>query len=544
MNSQQSGTDVDHDHPYGLNLTNDGFHSHLGIDAGKKLIWKLPYFPPLSSDDEFEIHDLELVQDNEKKRMDILVRPRMHSLARPTYKIEKQTHSHFLGKKTFDILISRLDSWDSIHCRPIQSQSSKVGKVYIVLFQAKDQSPRHISLTPTKSMVLHRTARGGDICLTPHCGSYDPQRSRAPQPRLSSGYHYLPLHITNFEHPPSMPVSKSIPAALTKPYSGGGYLLFDAHSRGRSDLLSTLYCTGYERRCVPRTGDVVLAELRLSRPATDDEVNSPSWSRLFRERHVSLFISKRGIDAVFTGLHVNMFVPNSVESNRYSLTFGHAQEIIISLFATSLLAIEHEGIESKKWAWLLKRRMLESDSELASSRDTMHSSTRGPEHAPIPSTLNRVCEREFQDTDSISFTDVDHRHRAKTPDFDKWKVVTYQTPIGEAVSRDPYINDGHYAEPTDLLPARNTEFQEVRRTKNGSLRHGTKTVGSHYPGQQSSSNVPETPHSRTLKRTEPMEVLVASTDVIQPPEPPRIWPKEGPKVTGKPKPGVEGGIYW
>ncbi|GAW00741.1 hypothetical protein LENED_002288 [Lentinula edodes] len=325
-----------------------------------------------------------------------------------------------------------------------------------------------------------------------------------------------------------MPVSKSIPAALTKPYSGGGYLLFDAHSRGRSDLLS----------------DVVLAELRLSRPATDDEVNSPSWSRLFRERHVSLFISKRGIDAVFTGLHVNMFVPNSVESNRYSLTFGHAQEIIISLFATSLLAIEHEGIESKKWAWLLKRRMLESDSELASSRDTMHSSTRGPEHAPIPSTLNRVCEREFQDTDSISFTDVDHRHRAKTPDFDKWKVVTYQTPIGEAVSRDPYINDGHYAEPTDLLPARNTEFQEVRRTKNGSLRHGTKTVGSHYPGQQSSSNVPETPHSRTLKRTEPMEVLVASTDVIQPPEPPRIWPKEGPKVTGKPKPGVEGGIYW
>ncbi|KAJ4481195.1 hypothetical protein J3R30DRAFT_3403429 [Lentinula aciculospora] len=437
MNSQRRTSSTDIDNPYyASNIIGNGSNTQLGEAGGDQIqIWQLPYFPPLNLDDEFEVLDLELVYDSERKEKDILVRARSHTLTRPMYKIQKQTHGHFIvGKKNLDILISRLESWDPIHSKPILSHSSKTGKGYIVLFQSIDQNPRHISLVPTKSMVLYSTARGGNICLTPYCGSYDPQRSRASQPRTGLGYHYLPLHTTDFEQPLTVPGqhrSKSIPVALTKPYSGGGYLLFDAHSRGHSGLLSTLYCTGYERRDTARIGDIVLAELRLSRPGTENAVNVPSWGRLFRERHASLFISKRGIEAVFTGLHVNMFVPKSVERHRYTLTSGQAREIIISLFATSLLAIEHQGIDSKKWAWLLNRTPLESES--VDNGNAMHSLTRGsaPRTQIKYSPSTGRAEREFHDTDSASFTDVDHRHRANAPpDFDKCKVVTYHNSNG------------------------------------------------------------------------------------------------------------------
>ncbi|KAJ3843098.1 hypothetical protein EV361DRAFT_882807 [Lentinula raphanica] len=543
MNNQRTRTDSGR--KLGSSPFEDNRHSQYKEIPGGTPIWQLPYFPPLSPDDEFEIHDLELVFDNEKKQTEILARPRAHSLARATYKIQKHTHRHFLGKKHFDILISRLDSWDSIRFRPIQSQSSHTGKSYIALFEAMDQSPRHIHLVPTKCMVLSNTARGGDICLTPYCGPYDPQRNRATQPRNTLGYHFLPLHTTDFEHSPRSPavpgqhITSPYPVALTKPYSGGGYLLFDAHSRGRADLLSTLYCTGYECRCAPRPGDIVLAELRLSRPATEPEVNVPSWRRLFRERHVSLFMSKRGIDAVFSGSHVNMFVPKSVETHRYSLTSGQAQEIIISLFATSLLAIEHEGLDSKKWSWLLSRQTLELGD---SSKDMVHT-PHTPEKTPHP-----YSEREFQDTDSTSFTDVIHTHthpyRARTPDHHNWRVMTYHSSLDmgdESVSQPPsdsaHSSNDFY---TGEVKTTSTEYSGTNHTSNhADIIHKSRSqhLASYSPRtHRRASMTPE----KTLDSSEGHIVV----DSDQPPVPPRIWPKEGPKVTGKPKPGVEGGIYW
>lgn len=124
------------------------------------------------------------------QQTDILVRARSHASSRPTYKIEKKTRIHLLqgGKKHINMLISKSDAWDSIQAKPVQSQngSSKVGKGYMILFQAMDQSPRHFSLTPTKGMVLYSTARGGDLILTPNCASYDPPTKSCDPTKIRS----------------------------------------------------------------------------------------------------------------------------------------------------------------------------------------------------------------------------------------------------------------------------------------------------------------------------------------------------------------------
>lgn len=65
MNSQQSTSSAESEYRYPSNQTNDDSSSQLGTN--NKHIWQLPYFPPLNADDEFEVHDLELVYDNEKK---------------------------------------------------------------------------------------------------------------------------------------------------------------------------------------------------------------------------------------------------------------------------------------------------------------------------------------------------------------------------------------------------------------------------------------------------------------------------------------------
>ncbi|KAE9399407.1 hypothetical protein BT96DRAFT_920195 [Gymnopus androsaceus JB14] len=475
MNSQQSTSSAESVYPYPSTHAKDDSSSQLG--SNKKYIWQLPYFPPLNVDDEFEIHDFELVHDNEKKQTDILVRVRVHSSARPAYKIEKKTRVHLLqgGKKHINMLISKSEAWDSIAAKPQQSQS-KMGKGYIILFQAMDQSPRHLSLSPTKGMVLYLTARGGDLTLTPNCASYDPQRSRALQPRI--------------------------------------------------DLLSTLYCTGYERRFSPRKGDVVLAELRLSRPADPTSTEGPSaWKRFFKERHVSLFISKRGMETVFTGPHVNMHVRNPKEGERYTLTSGQAQEIIISLFATSLMVIEHDGLESKKWAWLTNREILESS--LGGPMTSIgvpgsNSSTGGP-------SMLEKYPHGFENM-SISDTSSMNKSGGLKPDtsFEKWKVVSYESSMGEAVLRANGRGGG------------------------GGGGHGNAPSTAGLTDSMTSTNEMETSSDKPSISAplQTMEVTEGSTPVSPTVEPtqtqdlPKKWPTEGPKVTGKPKPGVEGGIYW
>ena len=210
--------------------------------------------------------------------------------------------------------------------------------------------------------------------MTSYCGSYDPQRSRLPQPRDCLSHHFFPIHLTNFENhrtqagknfssQGSQGHTYDTPEALQKPYAGGGYFVFDCHSQGRNELLTTLYCTGYEKRHRIREGDIVVAELRLPvlPTATTDSGRSsqPTWSRFMKERHAALHISKRGVDAVFSGQYVNMTVPKAEAGNRYSLSKHQAHEMVISVVSMMLLAIEGGGLD-KKWQWLNHRTRLEA----------------------------------------------------------------------------------------------------------------------------------------------------------------------------------------
>ncbi|KAK7029513.1 hypothetical protein VNI00_014546 [Paramarasmius palmivorus] len=165
--------------------------------------------------------------------------------------------------------------------------------------------------------------------------------------------------------------------------------------------------------------------------AGTDRAERPTWLRFFKERHATLYISRRGMDAAFTGLHVNMAVPNAVEGNRYTLTRGQSQELVITTFAMMLLSIEHDGIESKKWNWMLERGVLE--------RHTRHFSDslavtvkEDPEQASLIETSSVI-----KSPGSIS---PKHVHSLKPGEvMENWKVSSFSSSIknniGDAMLR-------------------------------------------------------------------------------------------------------------
>ncbi|KIK65069.1 hypothetical protein GYMLUDRAFT_39472 [Collybiopsis luxurians FD-317 M1] len=457
--------------------------------------------------------------------------------------------------------ISRSEAWDSAQAKPAQSSSLSGKGCYIIIFQALDQSPRHIGISPTKGMILYRTSRGSEISIAPYCGSYDPQRSRVPQPRANTCYHFLPLHITDFERSPPEPGQQiKTPSALTKRYSGGGYLLFDASSRGRSDLLSTLYCTGYEQRPFIRKGDIVLAELRLSRPedSSTGGASEPSWKRFFSERHASLHMSKRGMDAVFTGKHVNMAVPNAVQGNRYSLTPGQAQEIIISLFATSIMTIEHESID-RKWTWLLTREALESSSTTKGGTRPVSVMPGKPATASLPTQdhpekySHLTVEQRLEHlalSEAASFNEHPSSLVKRKPSFDQWKVVSYDSLMmgGDAVLREARVGGGEGFSPTDSDSPRSDGFDDQVVNGEEKFPHhfssptdDSESKQAHYVDERPSMGF-ERMESVKLQGVPMTSSMEESTDEHAPSEQPRQKPKEGPKVTGKPKLGEV--IYW
>ncbi|KAF5392131.1 hypothetical protein D9757_003192 [Collybiopsis confluens] len=516
----------------------DGGSSYLQerLDSSRP-IWQHPYFFPLTVDDEFEIFDLELVRNQEKKQIEILVRSRSYPTGRPAYKVEKTTRSHLLGKKNMDMYISRSEAWDSTGAKPVPSQSVLSGKAYyVIIFQAMDQPARHLSLSPTKGMILYRTSRGSEITISSRFGPHDPVHTRAPLPRVGTCYHYTPLHLTDFE--PRMPEHGQlmrIPAALLKRYSGGGYLLFDAHSQGRSDLLSTLYCTGYERRSFPRKGDIVLAELRLSRPGSSQGPGPRFlWKRFFQERHASLFISKRGMRAVFVGRHVNMAVPNPSEGNRYTLTIGQAQETVLSLFASSLMAIEHEGLE-KKWGWLLERELMELPMPGSAFEPPAPSDPSSEEYTP----LSVQQTREQMDASEVESIGEDSK-LVRRSSFDNWKVAAYNTLMDKNVKREPQDGLG-VARMTDSPP-----FVDDKSTLGSE-----EGLPYHRPSASDDSEFGQTPYADGPPvEFRPVEDVQSAVDIPRSaeqstkdlPQTTHRGPKEGPKVTGIPK--LSDAIYW
>ncbi|KAK7035706.1 hypothetical protein R3P38DRAFT_3483673, partial [Favolaschia claudopus] len=332
-----------------------------------------PRFEPLGPDDVFDVFDLELTfhVGGKEAGIDVRYRSSDSSSARPTFKIQKKTKAHFLGKKNMTVEVSRNLAWD-----PATATATNNGsKGYTTAFTAKDQSPRNVSLLSTNSVLAH-TAVGSVVDVSTSCGSYDP--SNAPL-RENSAHHFFNLKLNTScmpdapspqqqnssrkrggNHGTATPVPPPTPAHA-RPYVGGGHFLFDSASHGRTDLLTTLYCTGYDQRPHSRPGDIAVAELRV-RPASSgggggaQQPPAPApWMRFFKERHASLHIARRGLEACMTGMHVRMQVP-SVETQGRSavLARGQAMEIVLAVFGTALLAVEHEGIEHKRWAWLFR----------------------------------------------------------------------------------------------------------------------------------------------------------------------------------------------
>ncbi|THV02619.1 hypothetical protein K435DRAFT_852645 [Dendrothele bispora CBS 962.96] len=569
-----------------------------------------PFFPPLTENDEFDIFELELVIDSGAKSSEIFVRSRSKALStgRPIYKAEKKARNHFLGKKNLSMTIYRSDGWDSITSEPV----AKKGKAYVVIFEAPDENPRAIdAVAAKKSNVLAGTVRGDHILLTPYCGNYDPQKSRTGL-RDNAAFHFFPLHITEFERPtvvghsslhggvgrggakpgvgggmrPSTVVgAQTIPSALTKPYSGGGYFVFDADNQGRKELLCTLYCTGYERRHRIKSGDIAVAELRLTRPALDlggdmSDPNTPGggsslWKRLFRERHVSLHISKRGLEAALVGPHVNMVVPNPESKSRYTLTVGQGKEVVITAFMMSILGIEHEGLENKKWAWLQGPvKYGQNGTSLSGSEAPADTgSVMLEKYDSLGSGHDHVQSR----FDNMSLVDG----VPPKPHFDQWKVMTYHSNAGVEVvpsaepvaitTEDEFVAiDGRGKEIFHQHIPQQTHAHAIQSTPsrvNSSLHQSQASDASMYSDEYNNSRglpvqvhrapaplphyvypvPPPPPHPLHGSEVNPDGSGGELANWIQEPnddEYPPIVRKEGPKVTGKPKPGAEGGIYW
>ncbi|KAF7345004.1 hypothetical protein MVEN_01663200 [Mycena venus] len=338
----------------------------------------LPSFEPLGEGDVYDVFDLELTLGAGGKEAGIDARYRSSDISstssgRPTYKIQKKTKAHFLGKKNMTVDVSRSLAWDSTTATAANNGS----KGYANVFSAKDQSSRSIALHATNS-VLSKTAIGAVLDVSSICGAYDPSRA-APGPRRetsAAGHHFFTLKL-NSSCMPDKPAhahgttrKRGVPAqpaaqAGPKPYTGGGHFVLDGAPHGRRDLLTTLYCTGYEQRPHARPGDIVVAELRLrplpaSISTTDPGAAPPprpnAWVRFFKERHAALHVARRGLDACMTGPHVHMQVPAADAAGRRAvLARGQALEVVLAALGTALLAVEHDGLESKRWAWLVQR---------------------------------------------------------------------------------------------------------------------------------------------------------------------------------------------
>ncbi|KAJ6542853.1 hypothetical protein B0H19DRAFT_1172219 [Mycena capillaripes] len=255
--------------------------------------------------------------------------------------------------------VTRSLGWDSTTATATHNGS----KGYANVFSAKDQPSRSVALNATNS-VLSKSTIGGVIDVSSVCGTYDPSR---PLRRETPAHHFFALKL-NDACAPSRPVgarahgtrskrnmtkAAPFPAPMApKLYTGGGHFVLESAPPGRSDLLSTLYCTGYEQRPHARPGDIVVAELRV-RPASPGA--PPAWARFFKERHASLHIARRGLDACMTGPHVHFSVPDTDAAGRRAvLARGQALEVVLAAMGTAALALEHDGLESKHWAWLLR----------------------------------------------------------------------------------------------------------------------------------------------------------------------------------------------
>ncbi|KAI3608835.1 hypothetical protein WG66_003751 [Moniliophthora roreri] len=330
----------------------------------QKNICDPPYFPSLNPDDEFDIFDIEIsVEAAKSPQTDVVFRYRnasSTSSGRPAYKAEKTVKNRFIPGGKINIQVLRSQTWDSVKGEPIVGKP----KGNIPIWEGFDINTRDAAFVATKGVILKSSTYAGAFTMTPYCGGYDPQKSRPIIHRDCLSHHFFPLYLTDFQaRAPSRnkgPQKSRTPEALAKPYSGGGHFVFDCHSQGRRELLTTLYCTGYNRRHRVRTGDIALAELRLPHVGSG-RADLPAWARLFKERHATLYISRRGLDAAFTGAHVNMMVPGPVEGNRYTLTLGQSQEMVISAFAIMILSIENDTIGSKKWHWMTERETLERE---------------------------------------------------------------------------------------------------------------------------------------------------------------------------------------
>ncbi|KAG7442693.1 uncharacterized protein BT62DRAFT_876246, partial [Guyanagaster necrorhizus] len=100
-------------------------------------------------EEEYDIFDLELVTSVGGKQTEISVRrrnPTLTSSGRPTYKVEKKTISHFLGKKNMAVVINRNEGLSAVNST---SRSRMYPKGYAPIFEAHDENTRHITITAT-----------------------------------------------------------------------------------------------------------------------------------------------------------------------------------------------------------------------------------------------------------------------------------------------------------------------------------------------------------------------------------------------------------
>ncbi|KAJ7157949.1 hypothetical protein C8R43DRAFT_371137 [Mycena crocata] len=317
------------------------------------------YFEPLGDEDVFDVFDLELAAYTPGAKeggIDARYRSSDTSSGRPTYKLQKKTKAHFLGKKNMNVEVTCSLGWDSSNATPTPHGS----KGYVGVFSARDQPSHSVMLTATNS-VLSKSSMGANLAVSNVCGMYDPSRGLR---REITAHHYFALRLNDMGAPerpalahgttknrraPPMPVPSPSPA---KPYAGGGFFVLDSAPNGRTDLVTTLYCTGYEQRPKVHAGDIVVAELRV-RPAGPGA--PPPWARFFKERHAALHIARRGLEACMTGPHVNMLIAGAEAAGRRAvLARGQALEVVLAALGTALLAIQHDGLEAKRWAWLVQ----------------------------------------------------------------------------------------------------------------------------------------------------------------------------------------------
>ncbi|CAK5270900.1 unnamed protein product [Mycena citricolor] len=319
----------------------------------------LPFFDPLSDDDVFDVFDLELVLGPGGKDTEIDARYRSSdsSSGRPTYRIQKKMKAHFLGKKNMSVEVLRSQGWDAMSAMPTPNATSKG---YITAFVAKDQPSRCVTLTAANS-ILSKSTIGNSLAVSSACGLHDPSRLLK---RDTPAHHFFLLKLNHMGMPDKFPSkggpkrkgpAPPSPAAPSVAYEGGGYFVLECAPPDRGEVLSTLYCTGYDQRPRARKGDIAVAELRV-RPVVPGTGSAlPPWARFFKERHVALHISRRGLGACMTGPQVNMVLPGVAAGRCAVLSRGQAMEVVLSTVCTALLAIEQEGFESKRWAWLSPR---------------------------------------------------------------------------------------------------------------------------------------------------------------------------------------------